>query len=139
MRKSTLILSTILTGAVLVILFGLASAYQKATQKPVADDTSMQVQEQSTEEVATEWAQAAAENQSAPVAAVDIYDATAMAAKVLGHDDVYLSEYAQLDGADVYLVTFLSGDLVYVSLDGQIISASKQGEIRPSQLHTDKY
>ena len=56
-------------------------------------------------------------------------DAAAAAAKVLGRTDVYITEYAQLNGADVYLVSFLSGDLVYVGLDGQVISTSKQDPI----------
>jgi hypothetical protein len=34
-------------------------------------------------------------------------------------------EITQLDGVDVYLVTFSSGDIVYMSLDGQILSISK--------------
>jgi hypothetical protein len=46
---------------------------------------------------------------------------------------VYITEYAQLNGADVYLVTFLSGDLVYVSLDGKVVSASKQASTTPVQ------
>jgi hypothetical protein len=38
---------------------------------------------------------------------------------------LYAAENTQLDGVDAYLVTFSSGDLVYVSLDGKIMSISK--------------
>jgi hypothetical protein len=44
---------------------------------------------------------------------------------VLNRTDLFSAEITQLDGIDVYLITFSSGDLVYVSMDGQIVSISK--------------
>ena len=133
MRKSTLIISSILTGLVLAILVMLVSTYRKVVEEAVpAADTATQVQEQVQPEQ-----QAAPSSQNladAPTSGnVRIYDAAAEAAKVLGRNDVYITEYAQLNGNDVYLVTFLSGDLVYVSLDGQVVSTSKQDAINPYQ------
>ena len=125
MRKSTLILSIILTGVVLALLFVLVSTYKKVVATAVPGE-------------ATQVAEQAQPAQQLPVqnladvpaaGSVRIYDAAAAAAKVLGRTDVYITEYAQLNGAEVYLVSFLSGDLVYVGLDGQVISTSKQDPI----------
>ena len=127
MRKSTLIISIAMTGVVLALLFALVSTYQTIVNKDVAGDGTQsqdQAQQQSTLGM-TDTPLAAA--------SIQIYDAPPIAAKVLGHDDVYITEYAQLNGADVYLVTFLSGDLVYVSLDGKVVSASKQASTTPVQ------
>ena len=125
MRKSTLILSIILTGVVLALLFVLVSTYKKVVATAVPGEAT-QVAEQ-----AQPAQQLPVQNLAdAPAAgSVRIYDAAAAAAKVLGRTDVYITEYAQLNGADVYLVSFLSGDLVYVGLDGQVISTSKQDPI----------
>ena len=125
MRKSTLILSIILTGVVLALLFVLVSTYKKVVATAVPGEAT-QVAEQA------QPAQQLPVQHLADVPAagnVRIYDAAAAAAKVLGRTDVYITEYAQLNGADVYLVSFLSGDLVYVGLDGQVISTSKQDPI----------
>lgn len=132
MRKSTLVLSILLTGALIAILFKLVGVYRQvvdttvngnppATQTAVTEQVQMQPPStgQSTVNLAL-----------APVpGAVTIFDAAAAAAQILGRKDVYITEYAQLDGADVYLVSFLSGDMVYVNLDGEVISTSKQDPI----------
>lgn len=130
MRKSTLILSSILTGVVLALLVTLVSTYRKVIDTTTQGDDT-QTQEQTS--------QSSPNLTDAPAAGnVQIYDAAAEAAKVLGHNDVYLTEYAKLNGADVYLVTFLSGDLVYVGLDGQVISTLKQEAIDPYQPNSHK-
>jgi formylmethanofuran dehydrogenase subunit D len=54
-----------------------------------------------------------------------IEQAATLASNVLGNSEVYSAEVTQLNGVDVYLVTFSSGDLVYVSLDGKVVSISK--------------
>jgi hypothetical protein len=130
MRKSTLIISIAMTGVVLALLFALVSAYQTIVNKDVAGDDT-----QSQEQAQQQLDQSTLGMTDTPLAAasIQIYDAPPIAAKVLGHDDVYITEYAQLNGADVYLVTFLSGDLVYVSLDGKVVSASKQASTTPVQ------
>ena len=48
-----------------------------------------------------------------------------MASQVINRTDLFSAEVTQFNGADAYLVTFSSGDLVYVSMDGQILSISK--------------
>lgn len=135
MRKSTLILSVVLTVALVAALIKLAGMYRQvvdtavqgtpaATQvaaatAPTESDSQPQPAESATINLA-----------AAPVpGAITIFEAAAAAAQILGRKDVYITEYAQLDGADVYLVSFLSGDLVYVNLDGEVISTSKQDPI----------
>lgn len=134
MKKGPLVLSIILTGVVLALLFMLVSVYQRTISPPVsaeATETQSEFVFQFQEPVNALSTPNLA-NTPAP-GNVRIYDAAAEAAKVLGRDDVYLTEYAQLNGVDAYLVTFFSGDLVYVSMDGQVISTSKQDPTNPYQ------
>jgi hypothetical protein len=116
MRKSTLFISAILTTFMLVVLFGVVSAYQNGLS--------------STQEAAVQSPPAAvvqAANTSAPVQVTNITpeEAAAIASKVINRTDLYSVEVAQLEGVDTYLVTFSSGDIVYVGMDGQILSISK--------------
>jgi hypothetical protein len=121
MRKSTLFISAVLTTFMLAVLFGVASAYQsivKSTQPSVA-------QAQAAEPAATTVDQMV--SVSAPTQATTITPeaAATLASQVINRTDLFSAEITQLDGVDVYLVTFSSGDIVYVSLDGQILSISK--------------
>jgi len=52
-------------------------------------------------------------------------DAIDLAVEVMGQDDLYSIEMTELNGESVYLVTFTSGDLIYISLDGQIRSVDE--------------
>ena len=71
------------------------------------------------------------ENISAPAAAaptaaaITPEQAAALASQVLGRTDLFSVETADFNGAQSYLVTFSSGDLVYVSPEGQILSIGK--------------
>ena len=47
--------------------------------------------------------------------------AAEIAARYLNRTDLYSVESAPYNGVTAYLVTFSSGDLVYVSLDGQVL------------------
>ena len=121
MRKSTLFISAALTTFMLAVLFGVVSAYQG-----MASSTALAMaQPQPTAAVVTMVNQ-----QPAPIVPTQPVNitpdaATAIASKVLGRTDLYSVEVAQFEGADAYLVTFSSGDLVYLSLDGQVLSISK--------------
>lgn len=115
MRKSTLFISAALTTFMLAVMFGVVSAYQnivKSTQ-PMVEQTQP----------------TAAEMVSAPMpaqaAAITPEAAAALAAQVIDRTDLFSAEITQLNGVDVYLITFSSGDLVYVGFDGQILSISK--------------
>jgi uncharacterized membrane protein YgcG len=116
MRKSTLFISAALTTFMLAVLFGVASAYKNIVS--------------STQEVAAQpQPTAMVEMVSAPIPTQVVNltpeEAAAIASKVIGRTDLYSVEGAQLDGVDAYLVTFSSGDLVYVGMDGQVLSISK--------------
>ena len=115
MRKSTLFISAALTTFMLAVMFGVVSAYQKTVQLGVATETSQQVQP----------ADAMVGISSTVAGTVTIEQAAALASQVIGRTDLYAAEISQLDGVDAYLVTFSSGDIVYVSLDGKILSISK--------------
>jgi hypothetical protein len=123
MRKSTLFISVVLTTFMLAVLYGVVSAYQS-----IIGSTEMAAQSQPT---------AMAEMVNQPVAVVPPTQAVpqtlnitpdaaaALASKVLNRTDLYSVEVSQFEGADAYLVTFSSGDLVYLGLDGQVLSISK--------------
>jgi len=121
MRKSTLFISAVLTTFVLAMLAGVASAYQNFSQtdqvaqaEPAEQEVQAQPQVQT---VAQE--QPAREEVSADLTPKDAID---LAEEVMGDDDLYSIEMTDLNGESVYLVTFTSGDLIYISLDGQIRS-----------------
>ncbi len=120
MRKSTLIISAILTAALLFALYSLLSAYQKAIQAAVPPTATVAV---SAENSQVQPTGITADNSTA--GKIAIYDAATLAIKVLGRSDLYTTENTQLNGADVYLATFASGDIIYISLDGQVLSKSK--------------
>jgi hypothetical protein len=121
MRKSTLFISVVLTTFMLAVLFGVASAYQN-----IVGSTKFAAQPQSTEIMASQLA-VVPTSQVVSTQAVNLTPeaAASIASKVLGRTDLYSVEVSQFEGADAFLVTFSSGDLVYVSLDGQILSISK--------------
>ncbi len=51
-------------------------------------------------------------------------DAASIAAKYLNRSDLYSVELADFQGAQAYKVTFSSGDVVMVSMQGQVLSAT---------------
>jgi uncharacterized protein YpmB len=113
MRKSTLFLSAVLTTFMLAIMAGAVSAYQKSVKSM---DTSGKEEVAAVDLNSTETATAS------PAAAITPEQAAALAAQVMGNTDLYSVETTDFNGASVYLVTFSSGDLVYVSPEGQILS-----------------
>ncbi len=72
---------------------------------------------------AMQSAQTAAVPAPAPTATtVTPEEASQIAARYLNRTDLYSVESAQYNGASAYMVTFSSGDIVYVGADGQILS-----------------
>ena len=116
MRKSTLFVSAALTTFMLAVMFGVASAYQKIVQSGVPTEAAQQQAQPVNAMVGTS---------STVAGSVSIEQAADLASSVIGRTDLYAAENAQLDGVDAYLVTFSSGDIVYVSLDGKVLSISK--------------
>lgn len=119
MRKSTMFISAVLTTFMLAIMFGVASAYQKIVQTGgVSTESAQQAQP-------TDVMIAAPAAATTSAATVTLEEAAALASSVIGRTDLYAAESSTLNGVDAYLVTFSSGDLVYVSLDGKILSITK--------------
>jgi uncharacterized secreted protein with C-terminal beta-propeller domain len=116
MRKSTLFISAALTTFMLAVMFGVVSAYQNIVKssQPVVE------QSQPTTEVVMVSAPMPTQ-----ITSITPEEAATLASQVLNRTDLFSAEVAQLEGVDVYLITFSSGDLVYVSFDGKILSFSK--------------
>ena len=124
MRKSTLFVSAALTTFMLVMLFGVVSAYQAMTKTNPANagNVAPVAQQQPVSDVVESAPALAPTSQAAPVTPEQ---AAQLAAQVIGRTDLYSVETSSLNGVDAYLVTFSSGDLVYVSLTGQILSITQ--------------
>lgn len=115
MRKSVLFVSAILTTFMLAVLAGVVSMNKKSSDATVVI----------TEPAPTEVAAVELPQPTQTVAAFIMPEqAAALAAQVLGHDDVYSVETSLFNGESVYLVTFSSGDLVYISPQGMIVSVT---------------
>jgi hypothetical protein len=69
---------------------------------------------------------------------ISMQQAANVASTYLHRKDVYSVEVVALNGTNVYLVTFSSGDLVYVGLDGKVISVKRASSVAstgPSKNH----
>jgi hypothetical protein len=120
MRKSSIFISVVLTTFVLAMLASVAYAYQEVAK---AKASLVAAQATVTETVQpVEVGETPVPTQPTPVMAEQ---AAALAAQALGQNDLYSVELTTFNDADAYLVTFSSGNLVYVGLDGQILSQSK--------------
>lgn len=111
MRKSTLFISAALTTFMLALLAGVLTRNGKTPDAAAA---------------LTEATAVSVTDVAAPTAASFITpeQAAGLASKVLGHTDVYSVETSNFNGQSAYLVTFSSGDLVYVSPQGAILSVT---------------
>jgi hypothetical protein len=113
MRKSTIFISSVLTTFALVILFGVVKAYQG---NAVLQAAEVQVQQPvATQVVPTDT----------PVPTPTIItpeEAAQVAAQVVGHDNLLSAETSNFNGVPAYLVTFTNKDVVYVGMDGQVLS-----------------
>lgn len=81
-------------------------------------------------------AQEQVQNNAAPdtaVAAVSPQQAAELAAVYMGRSDLYTVESATLNNQPTFLVTFSTGDQVYVSLDGQVLGVVPAQQINSSQ------
>jgi uncharacterized membrane protein YgcG len=121
MRKSTLFISAALTTFMLAVMFGVASAYQNI----VKSTQSVAVKPQSTAAEVANVPIVSAPPTQAQVTTITPESAAKLASTVINRTDLFSAELTQFNGVDAYLVTFSSGDLVYVGLDGQILSISK--------------
>jgi hypothetical protein len=105
MKKSSLFISAVLTSFVLAVLAGVFTVYRTFN-----NNTQVSVQQS---------AQVAA----VVPAAISAQQASQVAAQYMGRSDLYAVEDASLNGISAYKVTFSSGDVVYISQQGQVLSA----------------
>ena len=111
MPKKNLLISAALTAFILVVVTGIASAYQRV-------NSSLDI-------VKAETAEAARMDNGLPAANQTIVthqEAALVAANYLGQTDLYSVENIVWEGMDAYQVVFSSGDTVYVSMTGDILS-----------------
>jgi hypothetical protein len=112
MKKSSLFISAVLTTFILTILAGTLTAAK------VFASNGSQVNLQQ----ATQVAQADTSTLSPQQAAL-------LAAQYLGRNDLYSAESANFNGANTYKITFSSGYVVYVGLNGQILSVQSASPV----------
>jgi len=120
MRKSTLFVSTVLTMFMLATIFGVVSAYQEVV-KANAVVAEVTAEPEIQQEIVTESTSAL------PVvpAIVSPEQATTIAVDFMGNTDVYSVEVVEYEGRPAFLVTFSSGQLIYVSPTGEILAVSE--------------
>jgi len=113
MRKSTIFISSVLTTFALVILYGVVRAYQNNAIAQAAELTSQPTV--SVQAVPTDI----------PVLTPTIItpeEAAQLAAQIVGQDNLYSAETSDYNGIPAYLITFTNKDVVYIGLDGQVLS-----------------
>ena len=111
MRKNTMFISAAITAFVLAMLAGVVSAYNGiSSSKLLSSSTAQPV------------ALSIAITPAASV--VNVQDAETIASQYINRTDLYSIEMTNLSGAQAYKVTFSSGDIVYVGLDGQVLKAA---------------
>jgi uncharacterized membrane protein YgcG len=111
MRKSTVFVSAVLTTFALVMLYSLVAAYRgnKNVVEAAALPTATITPEASNTPVPTEMA-------------LTPEEAAQLAAQVVGHENLLSAESSQINGIDAYIITFTNNDVVYIGLDGQVLS-----------------
>ncbi len=126
MKTSTLFVSAALTAFVLAILAGVvmtlnntAKAADVTPAPAIAEALPTDIPNTPTTEPTPAPTAAILATPVSPEAAAGI------AAQFMNKQDVYSVESATLEGANVYKVVFSSGDIVYVGLDGKVISTTK--------------
>lgn len=115
MRKSTIFISAVLTTFALVMLYQVAAAYTSNKTVTQVDTPTVLPDPTATEPPATE--------PSAPAdVALGPEQAASLAAQVVGNTDLLSAETSNFNGTNAYMITFANNDIVYVGLDGQILS-----------------
>ena len=111
MRKNTMFISAAITALVLAMLAGVVSAYNGiSSSKLLSSSTAQPV------------ALSIAITPTASV--VNVQDAETIASQYINRTDLYSIEMTDLKGVQAYKVTFSSGDIVYIGLDGQVLKAT---------------
>lgn len=112
MRKSTIFISVVLTTFALILLYGVVDAYRSSSNVLVAtpDPTSIPVAEPTSKPTAT----------ANPMLTPE--QAAQLAAAVVGQTNLLSAEASMFNEVQAYKIVFTNNDVVYVGLDGQILS-----------------
>jgi hypothetical protein len=124
MKKSSLFISGILTTFILTLLVGAISAYRTYTAAAAVQPVvSLQpISQTIATTIPTVTAQpTATAQQTATTNYLTPQQGAQLAASYLGRSDLYSVEGGYLYGLFVYKVTFSSGDVAFVSQDGQVL------------------
>ncbi|NJC95011.1 MAG: hypothetical protein C3F07_19610 [Anaerolineales bacterium] len=114
MRKVTVFISFVLTTFVLVMLYGVVKAYQSNEAMQAAQVAVQQ-------DVVTSTPVPTDVPTSTPTI-ITPEEAAQLAVQVVGQDNLLSAETSTFNGLNAYLITFTNKDVVYVGLDGQILS-----------------
>ena len=113
MRKNTMFISAALTAFVLAMLAGVVSAYNGISGLKLQSQPPVTTQPVALSVAVTPTA-----------SVVNVQDAETIASQYVKRTDLYSIELTDLKGVQAYKVTFSSGDIVYVGLDGQVLKAT---------------
>ena len=105
MKKSTLFISTALTAFMLAITTSAVMAFQRLNAAPALAPAAVSLPVQQSELTPEQAAQ--------------------VAATFMNRQDLYSVENAFLNGEIAYKVTFSSGDIVYLSTTGSVLTVDK--------------
>ena len=114
MRKSTIFISAVLTTFALVMLYNVVSAYR-------GNQTATQAAATSVPPTAT-LAPDPIDVPTPTKVFLSPQQAAQLAAQVIGNANLLSAESSNLNGTDAYKITFTNNDVVYVGLDGQVLS-----------------
>ena len=118
MRKSTIFISAVLSTFALVMLYGVVSAYRNISNVPTVSALSVNTATAEPTTAPAETAPAPTQTQTA----LTPQQAAQLAAQVVGNPNLLSAESSTLNGTNAYKITFTNNDVVYVGLDGQILS-----------------
>lgn len=114
MRKSIVFISVVLTTFVLVMLYNVASAYREESQVvPVSTQSQSPATPAPTET-----------SLPTPTKTLTVTpeEAAQLAAQVVDNTNLLSAESSNFNGLNAYKITFTNNDVVYIGLDGQILS-----------------
>jgi len=114
MRKSTIFISSVLTTFALVMLYGVVRAYQ--------NNMALKASEAAVQPSETVNAPVPKDVPTPTPQILTPEEAAQLAAQVVGHENLLSAETSNFNGVDAYLITFTNNDVVYVGLDGQVLS-----------------
>ena len=109
MRKSTIFISAVLTTFALVMLYRVASAYRDTSAEAAAQPSAT-------------LAPTATEPPTPTEVMLTPEEAAQFAVQVVGNSNLLSAESANMDGMNAWKITFTNNDVVYVGMDGQILS-----------------